>query len=85
LAQARALIGGLQVQAVHTVDAITQNRVHAADSPDRGAKVLEQLILGDHLEAIAWVLQRLGDRAGAADNLRRRDVVGAPDGEGERV
>lgn len=85
LAQARALVGGLQVRAVHTVDAITQNRIHAADSPDRGAKVLEQLILGDHLEAIAWVLQRLGDRGGAADNLRRRDVLGAPDGEGERA
>ena len=75
LAHAAAILEGLTVEAVHSVDVIAPNRIHAARVDDRSPQAVERLILGDHVEALAYVVQRLGARAGFSDLLRQRDVL----------
>lgn len=36
---------------------------------------LESLIVGDHLEAIAWITEQTDDRAGKTDLKRMRGIV----------
>ena len=40
-----------------------------------GRDPLENLIVGDHLEAIGWLLKRNGPRGSYGDESRRRDVI----------
>lgn len=75
LALARALLGGLAVEAVHPVDVVRPNARRPGLNLGRSSPV-EQLILGDHLEAIHWVLARREDpRGGLSDLGRRRDLL----------
>ncbi|HLN62790.1 MAG TPA: glycosyltransferase [Symbiobacteriaceae bacterium] len=78
LAFARAVAAGLRVEAVHPVDAVRLNARRPGLNLGRSSPV-EQLILGDHLEAIAWVQARAEDpRAGLTDLGRRRDLLPPP-------
>jgi hypothetical protein len=36
---------------------------------------LKKLIVGDHLEAISWVIDNTNERGGYTDSIRRRDMV----------
>ncbi len=75
LAHAAAVLERLVIRPVHSVDVLSQNRIHAAVSPDRSPLVLEELILGDHVEALELIVQRLGRRGGLTDLNRRRGVL----------
>ena len=79
LAQAVGVLEGLLVRAVANVDVISTNRVHPLDSQPRSPRLLEETILGDHLEALQYVLRRQGARGGFSDAGRRRDLLTRPD------
>jgi glycosyltransferase involved in cell wall biosynthesis len=79
LAHALAVMAGLRVRAVHSVDVITPNR----PSPDRARAhdpaVMGELILGDHVEAVAEIIRRRGPRGGFPDHGRKRShTAGGP-------
>ncbi|MGE5674732.1 MAG: glycosyltransferase [Mycobacterium leprae] len=73
-AQARAVLEGLTVEAVHGVDVVKSNARHPGLNLGRSSPV-EQLILGDHLEAIEYVLRHRQNRGGFSDLQRRLDLL----------
>jgi len=80
LAHALAVMAGLEVKSVHTVAVAVPNRP-AADRPRAlPPAAVAELILGDHLEAIAALIARRGPRGGFGDGGRRRDLL--PEGAG---
>lgn len=72
LAYARAVLDGLKVQAVHKVPV---GRMNAVRRKEDGKDPLQEIILRDHLEAVALLLERRGKRAGYGDAGRRREMV----------
>jgi glycosyltransferase involved in cell wall biosynthesis len=75
LALSRAVLEGLQVEAVHPVDVVRPNARRPGLNLGHTSPV-EQLILGDHLEAINWVLQRQGSPRGPFSDLgRHRELL----------
>jgi len=76
LAQCRAVLAGMRVEAVHTVPVIAANRP-APDRPRaRETREMVELILGDHVEAVAELVRRRGVRGGLADHGRKRSHEG---------
>lgn len=81
LAQTAAVLAGLRVAAVPGVDVQSRNRarpgVNAAAGVSGGAGLtpLEQLIIGDHLEAISHLLAKRGPRGGYTDLHRARAAL----------
>jgi glycosyltransferase involved in cell wall biosynthesis len=75
LALARALAAGLQVAAVHPVDVVSPNARRPGLNLGRSNPMAE-LIVGDHLEALAFVLAESGSvRGGLSDLGRRRELL----------
>ncbi len=75
LAQVQALAAGLSVEAIHPVEVLRANARRPGLNEGKQNPV-EQLILGDHLEALHWLLgQGAGPRAGFPDLGRRRDLL----------
>ncbi|KAI7257077.1 hypothetical protein KC345_g10871 [Hortaea werneckii] len=72
LAHARAVLDGLRVIAVHSVPVGKMNAVRRKAG---GSDPLQEIILRDHLEAVALLLERKGDRGGFSDGTRRREMV----------
>lgn len=72
LAQAIAIQRGLRVQAVKYIQVGSRNRVRY--SVDEGDPVGD-LIVGDHLEAVHWVIGKTDVRALHEDNLRIREMI----------
>jgi glycosyltransferase involved in cell wall biosynthesis len=72
LALAKAIHYGLNVRAVEYVDVGRRNR-HRRQR--QRSNPLEALIVGDHLEAMNWVIEQSDDRAGMTDNNRDRKRV----------
>lgn len=73
LAQVIAILRGLQVRPVHTVDiAPKQPRPGAIGA---GLAPAENLILGDYLEGLGLLLQSRGPRGAFTDLARRREIV----------
>ncbi len=72
LAHARAVMEGLQVQTVHHVPV---GKLNAARRKRAGVDPLQEVVVRDHLDALALVLQRRGPRAGFSDGARRREMV----------
>lgn len=72
LAHAQAVLNGLVVTAVHHVSVGKMNAVRRKAG---GSDPLQEIILRDHLEAAALVLEHKGDRAGFGDGTRRREWV----------
>jgi len=72
LAQAMAVYHGLQIRAAPTVHVgkLNPRRSHRHNGDPTG-----RLMLGDHLEAIAWLLERTDQRGHRHDYGRRRDEV----------
>lgn len=77
LALAQAVLGGLRVEAVHPVNVVRLNLRRPGVNTGQENPV-EQLILGDHLEAIDWVLRRHGGARGPFGDLGRRRELLAP-------
>ncbi len=73
LAQAKAVIGGLRVRAVHHVPVGRMNavRIKKRSGPDP----LSQVVLNDHLAAIRWITDTLGPRGGYTDLQRVRNLA----------
>lgn len=74
LAYAIAITQGLELAPVRHVE-VGRSNPRRAGRRRQGVDPLEHLIIGDHLEAISWVLNRSGPRAGRPDQERRRDVI----------
>ena len=73
LAHAKAIVGGLRVQAVHHVPV---GRLNAVRSKKRNkADLLSQLVQQDHLEAIRWITDTRGARGGFPDLQRVRSLI----------
>jgi glycosyltransferase involved in cell wall biosynthesis len=71
LAQAIAVVQGMNVVLTEGVDVFHSNRrrkVHREDN------VVEQLILGDHVEAFQWLHAHFGPRVFFPDSIRRRGM-----------
>ncbi|HZG88201.1 glycosyltransferase family A protein [Paenibacillus sp.] len=80
LAQARALRAGLTVtNAPVIVDVIKKNLIREHNVGANNS--VEQLIVGDHLEAIHDSFLELGDRLLFPDRIRRRDLLREGDEE----
>lgn len=71
LAHAMAIEEGLQVKAVHSVNVGRINPIRVRQYKDP----LESLIVGDHLETIDWLSQKLGARSSFSDLTRKREIV----------
>lgn len=80
LFQAMAILAGMGVATAGPVDVLSRNRVHQANAPVRTPD-LQTLILGDHLEALAYIATVRGSRGGFADGRRRRDLLAPPSPE----
>lgn len=72
LAQAKAIMSGLRICAVPGVDVLTRNRRRPGLNAGGDLTPLELLIIGDHLEAIDYILRRRGPRGGYSDLDRKR-------------
>lgn len=75
LAHARAVMSGLDVRAVHSVNVVGPNRPDPARPRPHPAADMAGLIIGDHLEAIAAIVAARGPRGGLPDLGRRRDLL----------
>ncbi|WP_434756441.1 glycosyltransferase family 2 protein [Paenibacillus amylolyticus] len=73
LAHAKAVLGGLRVQAVHHVPVGKWNAVRIKKRS--GADPLSQVVLQDHLEAIRWIIDTQGPRGGYTDLERVRSLA----------
>ncbi len=76
LAHAKALLSGLPVTACALVNTTKLNRRR----PGRKENVMN-LILGDHSEAISYLISQRGNRGGWTDYGRLRHIAGAPDND----
>ncbi|MBP2002123.1 hypothetical protein J2Z69_003180 [Paenibacillus shirakamiensis] len=72
LAQAIAITRGMNVRRVHQVSA---GKLNASRPKIQGTDPLSSLVIGDHLEAVHWLVQHLGPRGGQPDLGRQRDRV----------
>lgn len=75
VAHVKAVLSGFRVRTVHAVDVVTPNRIHADLHSEQQGRPIEKMILGDHVEAIAYLLARRGARGGYEDTGRKRSVV----------
>lgn len=73
LAHAIGVLKGLKVVAAHYVNVGSRNRKRRRNL--QGKNPLEQLIVGDHLEALYWVVQQTNRRGNYTDLTRLRDKV----------
>jgi len=72
VAHVHAVIQGLRVEPVHRVPV---GKLNAVRRKKDGRDPLQQLVIFDHLEAIALLHKRRGSRAGFTDGIRRREMV----------
>lgn len=72
LAHAKAVKQGLKVEAVYSVNVGKMNKPRYKRERQNP---LEKLILGDHLEAIHWLISRTDERGGFEDRLRNREMA----------
>ncbi len=73
-AQTKAVLSGLRVQAVHAVDVVTPNRVRDDHAVSGGKIPAFERIIGDHLEAVDYLLRHKGGRGGFPDRERNRKI-----------
>lgn len=69
LAHTKAIHLGLNVKAVHHVNV---GKLNPPRTERERIKPLEHVIVGDHLEALEWVLSRGDERCGFVDRTRKR-------------
>ncbi len=77
VALAKAVLAGLEVKAVHTANVVAANRPSPERPRSQPPAAMAELILGDHLEAIAFVAAERGPRGGFSDLGRRRALLGS--------
>ncbi len=72
LALAKAVYQGLVVRAVHKVEV---GKINPRKRKKFKVDPLLPLIVGDHLEAMHWVIHHVGERGSFNDEIRARDVM----------
>lgn len=72
-AQALAIMHGLSVTAPGSVNVIRRNRIRPHNTGIFNP--IADLIIGDHLEALGMIVQRLGPRGHYPDPTRRREIA----------
>ncbi|MBD2860859.1 glycosyltransferase family 2 protein [Paenibacillus oceani] len=73
-AQAVGICRGLDVRAVHYIDVGRPNPIRRRRQKT-GSDPLEQLIIGDHLEAMDWYIRSTNERGNLPDLMRVREIV----------
>lgn len=73
LAHAAAVLERLEIQAVHSVNVGRLNRSRTRLRQQGNGDLLTAVVIGDHLEAIQLLMNRLGPRGGFSDLGRRRE------------
>ena len=64
---------GLVIDHVSSVNVFNTNKVRAAHI--QGTNEIENMILGDHIEAIQWIQSKIGPRAYFNDKARWREFL----------
>jgi hypothetical protein len=78
LAQAIALQSKMKVIAPTSINVIRRNKIKSTNMGPGNA--VEELIIGDHLEALHYSMEKQGERLNLKDVLRvRQTIKGAPD------
>lgn len=72
LAHARAVLAGLSIVEACYIDVRSRNRWNRRRGKSYSKR---ELIIGDHLEAMAYVQKKLGERGGFQDGSRQRAVI----------
>lgn len=72
-AQVIAAFAGLNIKAVHPVDVFAMNKVRERNS--NNSNLVEEMIIGDHVEAVQWVQAASGERGIYHDNIRQRHLI----------
>lgn len=72
-AMAIAVLQGLKVGHVVGVNVIKKNKIRPYNSYENN--YVEQMILGDHVEAFQYIQQFVGKRGFFSDHIRRRDLL----------
>jgi glycosyltransferase involved in cell wall biosynthesis len=75
LAQAKAILSGLSLKPVHAVDVVTPNRIRKDHIHVNGRIPAFDRIIGDHLEAVDYLLRMKGTRGGFYDTSRNHQVM----------
>jgi hypothetical protein len=77
LAQAIALQSNMKVIAPTSINVIRRNRIKSTNLGPGNA--VEELIIGDHLEALDYLMKQQGERLHLKDKLRKRQsITGVP-------
>ncbi len=72
-AQCIAGLAGLKMKAVHTVNVFTTNKIRQSNANENN--VVQDMIIGDHVEAIQWFQAVSGERGTFTDNIRNRQMI----------
>lgn len=75
LAHAIAITQGLNVVRTGAVDVVTRNRIRPETHSKQSGRPVEKMIVGDHLEALAYLQNKFGPRLDFEDSIRRRYVL----------
>ncbi|KIL38457.1 hypothetical protein SD70_26170 [Gordoniibacillus kamchatkensis] len=82
LAQAKAALAGCRLQAAHAVDVVTPNRPRTDHAAEGNRIPAFERIIGDHLEAIDYLLRLKGPRGGFPDTERNAAAISFLKGKG---
>lgn len=74
MAQVIAIQHGLKVIAPYGVNVIEKNKIKAMNTGE--GNVVEQMIIGDNLEALHTAMKQQGERLKMPDKLRQRQMMG---------
>ncbi|RAS82896.1 glycosyltransferase family 2 protein [Priestia endophytica] len=76
LAQTIAVLSGMKISAPAAVDVVTTNKIKTTHRTlIDGLPSSTNLIIGDHMEAISYLLNEKGKRGGLTDGPRKRTVL----------
>lgn len=75
LAQTKAILAGCILKNVHYVDVVTPNRIRPEHRLHNGTVPAFERIVGDHVEAIHYLLQCTDRRGGFTDGGRIRSIL----------
>ncbi|TYR81303.1 glycosyltransferase [Priestia megaterium] len=75
LFQLKSMMEGFTVGAVHFVDVARTNRIRKEHMKVKGLAVSTERILGDYVEAIAYLIHQTSDRGDFLPDRRRHDLL----------
>src|SRR5690606_32237396 len=74
LAQKTAIALGLKIGCAASIDVVHTNKVRKTNSGEHN--LVADLIVGDHMEALASIITQTGTRLSFTDVIRRREEAG---------